>query len=184
VAEILLMSYNPCALLSGEHLDGDELYIWIRNRYYNDQDMDAGAVLEDGAKALIETGILPPDSRPEQLDVDPLVIMNAYKKGPILQGHIIDTAWNNTVDGRIPDFGPRNKLGGHCTIGLGQWFFEDREAEYIGGNSWGDTWGNHGRFTMGWNKFQETCVDLWRIDVNPSSMATWSGHRKFIKRVA
>lgn len=181
VAETLLMMHNPLALEAGEQIDGDRLYLWIRDRFYHDQDPNGGAQIEQGARALVETGILPPDSVPEPVPVMQMDIEGALQNGPIIQGHMVDAKWSTPAADGMIDARVGSYLGGHCTVLLGQWFFEGREAEYPSGNSWGDTYGWHGEFRMGWARFRQTCVDLWRVKVNPVSMAAWNGHRAWVK---
>jgi hypothetical protein len=180
-AEILLMRHNLKALATGEQIDGDKLYLYLRSRYYGDQDLDAGAQIRDGAKALIDSGILPPDSIAESVPIEQEAIAEALKEGPLIQGHMVDSAWQNPgTDGRISNI-IGSYLGGHCTVGIGQWYHADREADLIGGNSWGDPWAWHGIFRMGWMRWRKTCVDLWRVRVNPESIRTWTGHRQWVK---
>jgi hypothetical protein len=71
-------------------------------------------------------------------------------------------------------------LGGHCTVGLGIWFWAHSEADLLGGQSWGDDHADHGRFRMGWDRYQKTCVDVWRVVVDPASVRRWTGYKRWI----
>ena len=180
LAEVLIQLHNPGALKTGENLDGDALYWWIRNHYYHDQNPDGGAQIEEGVRALVEAGVLPPDTTCQKVQTEQADINEALKDGPVLQGHMVDEAWQKPAsDGKIPDE-VGAYLGGHCTLLLGQWYFKDSEAEYVSGNSWGDEFGYHGMLWMGWTRWKKTCVDTWRVVVSPSSIKTWDGYRRWI----
>jgi hypothetical protein len=165
----------------GDQIDGDRLYAWIRRTYYGDQDANAGAQVEEGARALVAAGILPPDSLVRQIEPTDAAIQNALPAGPMIQGHWVDASWSTPVSqtGLIAgDIGPRE--GGHCTALLGQWYYADHEAWMPGGNSWGDAWGRNGTFVLPWRRWLTTLIDLWQVVVDRDSMGTWDGWREWV----
>lgn len=180
LAEILIQYAQPGALLPGQQLDGDRLYLWIRREYYRDADPDGGALIEEGVRALTQCGILPPDTPIYQVDPLQEYLDTALERGPILQGHLVDSAWSSPdpETGIISDV-LTDILGGHCTVLGGQWFYPDRDALYPAFNSWGDAWARHGVGFMSWSRWLRTWVDTWQI-LPTSNLGTWTGWREWL----
>lgn len=180
VAETLLLAHNPGALGNGEQIDGERLYLWIREHDYGDQDPEGGASLEQGARALIAAGILPPDSVAERVELHSEALVAALLEGPLIQGHMIDAAWDSPNGGRI-NRRHLKSMGGHCTVCLGVWWRRDGGLDVLGGNSWGDAWGRGGTFVMDYSIWSSEAVDCWRLRVNADSMKNWSSHRAWLR---
>jgi len=53
-------------------------------------------------------------------------------------------------------------MGGHAVMGVG---YEDASKRFIVRNSWGDTWGIHGYFTMPYEYLTDRKLssDFWTI---------------------
>lgn len=171
------------------------LFIYYNERSIEgDVDKDAGAFIHDGIKSIDTNGVCSEDTWPydiEKFNVKPPDI--AYSEGmrhtavkcystdvdldsikdAIFSGYPVIVAINiysnfdsdeaaNTGTIKMPDKNETSE-GGHCVLIVG---YNDSKKQLIMRNSWGNTWGNKGYFTLPYDYVDSDYMsDLWVIQV-------------------
>lgn len=174
------------ALKEGEQLDG--YAIWKRGReLFNGGDLEGGLYLDQGFYAMLDLGIVPPESVLVEIDPDVLAITARLQLTPMVQGHIVAKGWydpnpeNGGLDESIP---PRPGDGGHATCLMG-FTPQDTQPFIVSQNSWGDDYGLHGYFTMSWNYWMRCYLGSGPCSADlPEGWKSWDGWRKYVTRDA
>jgi hypothetical protein len=112
-------------------------------------DLDGGLTIPEGFRAMLDMGIYPPETQLVEVPNDWENVGAALLQSPLVQGHHIHDGWFNCAENGCLDHtgSPKKSDGYHCTVRLARNVQDDRKF-YGSLNSWGNTWGWHGRFVM------------------------------------
>jgi hypothetical protein len=169
------------ALKKGEQINGEAIWRKARKMFWaHEKEDDGGLFMDQGFKAAIALGILPPDTVVSMRDVNIAELSVILREQPVLQGTQVSVAWNNpsTVNGQIREAMP-DPLGGHATCIIG--VMEQGGNHYVlFQNSWGDRWGWNGYGLLTEEQWSSSLISQLATAELPWDFETWHGWRDFV----
>jgi C1A family cysteine protease len=175
------------------HADVSRLFIYYNERRLEDTvNEDAGAYIRDGIKALKEWGVCdeylwPYVESRYSIRPSPMAYQDALKRrivayyrvsslsdlksalaegNPVVFGFTVYSSFESaevTKTGVMSMPGANDEFrGGHAVLAVG---YDDETRRLIVRNSWGETWGDKGYFTMpyGYIENEDLSADFWVI---------------------
>ena len=120
--------------------------IWARGReMFWGGSLDAGLYVHQGLAAMVDLGLVPPDTVPMRVTEESVSMAQVLLSTPVVWAHMVSQAWYTAdpVNGGIaPDIAPSG-LGAHCTLYLER-LVQDGNGWCLLANSWGADWGYYG----------------------------------------
>ena len=185
--EMMLRRYvGMAALQPGEQIDGYAIWKRAREMFY-DGKLTGGLFLGQGFAAMVELGIVPPDTTIIDLYPHIAILIEALQSTPCVQGHIVSKGWyepspvNGCLDhSKLPE--PRD--GGHATCLMDptrkeQWIFLASQ------NSWGPDYGLNGYFLMTYEYWSRCHIGEGPCTAKlPKGWEKWDGWKKHVTRNA
>lgn len=162
-------------------LDARALYDDVRMQDYAGRDPH-GMFIEQGLKALIRTGILPPDTTfHEARELGEQMIALEYS--PLIQGHMTTRAWLQPPDnGYIdPSADAPHWLSSHCTLML-DLLHDGGEAFTLTQDSRGPGVGHRGCLIMHRSSDVMTRHHSGPFAIRAQGLSQWRGYERFLLR--
>lgn len=173
-------------LAPGEQLDGDAIWRKGRQLYWADEDgnvsYDHGLLLDQGFKAAIELGILPPETRVKRCIGGWARIADQLTHAPLVQAHNVHRGWfkADPSNGQIDEgYEALDGEGGHATM-LVELLEQGGTYYALSQNSWGESYGYGGYYLMSTEHWVEIQLDDPMFASLPSGWEAWDGWRKYV----
>lgn len=168
-------------LKPGEQIDGEAIWRKARKMFWShEKEDDGGLFMDQGFKAAIALGILPPETVVSMRDVGIAELSVILRRQPVLQGTQVSVAWNNPskVNGQIREAMP-DPLGGHATCIIGV-LEQDKNLYVLFQNSWGERWGWNGYGLLTEEQWASSLISPLATAELPWDFETWHGWRDFV----
>jgi len=165
----------------GQQIDGDAIWRKGREMFWPKERLDAGGLLMDqGFRAAIELGILPPDSGVMTVHMDIGMVSRMLRTEPVLQGTAVHNGWNraNPQNGQIP-FELPNPHAGHATCIVGV-LEQDGDVYVLFQNSWGKNWGHGGYGLLRADQWEQCLLGPVAICKLPDNWTKWTGWKEYV----
>ncbi|MBM4356017.1 MAG: hypothetical protein FJ109_19880, partial [Deltaproteobacteria bacterium] len=151
-AEVLINAAHGEDVFLGEtQLDAIAIYIRAHEMRHPGKSVNflSGLTLGDSVDACIELGIYPRDASVSRIEVLPLELFEALKKGPLTYGLNVHNGWRSIspLTGEIPS-APALSVAGHAVLGIGLNIGVDGIILPTFVNSWHHSWGWNGMAQM------------------------------------
>ena len=173
--------HGKAAISEGQQINGEAIWRKARQMFWGHEPVENGGLFMDqGFKAAIALGILPPNTtvKMQDMNIERLSAILPYQ--PVLQGTQVSVGWNNPSreNGQIMEATP-DPLGGHatCIIGL----LQQGPTNYIlFQNSWGNKWGWNGYGLLTEQQWKDSLISPLSTAELPWDFETWQGWRDYI----
>lgn len=180
--ECMVRSYHgKTAISQGQQIDGEAIWRKARQMFWSHEPVEGGGLFMDqGFKAAISLGILPPTTVVTMRDANLAELSRLLKYQPVLQGTQVSNGWNNPdkQNGQIWDSHP-DPLGGHATCIIG--VLKQNDTRYVlFQNSWGDKWGWNGYGLLTEKQWIDSLISPLSSAILPWDFDKWQGWRDFI----
>ena len=169
------------AMPVGANLDAHR--IWTRGReMFWGGDLSAGLYVHQGLLAMVELGMVPPDSIPMFVTPEAVSMSQVLLSTPVVWAHNVSDAWYrpDTTNGCITPNVPPGGIGAHCTCYLER-LVQNGVAYCLFENSWGGDWGWYGMGMMlEQNAVAYRTANSFYTARLPESWMTWRGWEKYL----
>lgn len=156
VKETMLRWKAGDVIPKGFGIDGYKIWKHGRQIYYGGN-LDGGLSLFQAFIAAIELGIFSPLSEFVEVAPEWKAIANALADSVLAAGSQVHAGWQNPADNGCIDHRPRaqGQNRGHAWTVIGNEFKDTGGCFLHGLNTWGQEWGDEGRFVMTIEEFLE-----------------------------
>lgn len=166
----------------GQQIDGEAIWRKARQMFWSHEPIeDGGLYMDQGFRAAVALGILPPDTGVIVREMDIGQLCNSLREHPVLQGTSVFSGWNHpsSINGQIP-ISNMDSQGGHATCIIGC-IVQDGKYYILFQNSWGSSWGYGGYGLLTANQWSDSLIGPLSTAILSPSFYTWTGWKNFIK---
>ena len=185
--ELMLRRYVSRTIFApGEQIDGHAVWVRGRELFYSGR-LTGGMQLPQGFAAMMDLGILPPESLLVAVNKNWNSVCRQLAISPMVQGHHIHPGWfrADRVSGLIDHEPiPAQADGYHATLLMGTGMHGDRRFR-VGQNSWGCDFANNGYFVMTDEEWFEGVMADGPYTVQlPEGWEKWQGWKEHVVKIA
>lgn len=169
------------AIPAGKQIDGDAIWRKARKMFWSREPLeDGGLLMDQGFRAAIELGILPPNSGVMQVRMDVGMLSRMLHTEPVLQGTGVHRNWSaaSRQNGQIP-FDLPDPNAGHATCIVGV-IMQDGEPYVLFQNSWGADWGYKGYGLMRADQWEQSLLGPLTVCKLPDDYGDWTGWKNYL----
>jgi len=183
--EMMIRRYiGSSAIPAGMQIDGEAIYARARELWWVPV-KGGGIYLEQGFGAMLEMGIIRPESRLMHVGASRNEVASALQRTPLVQAHQVHDGWfhANPTSGLI-DHRPAPEPGDeyHATVLITLGITPGYHVPYrVSQNSWGKDYARFGYFAMTEHEwFEGFCADGLLTADMPTEWISWDGWKKWL----